>query len=279
MSLNCFDKNDYAQWRELKLRHSVRRAEDLMVEIDNPARLSRQEQQAIVHYCAQTNMCFYRSARALADSNELKALGAQLGLHQLCNNPGADANKISLIEVVHDSLYIPYSNKALSWHTDGYYNTTADTVRSFMMHCVRPAADGGDNSYLDPELIFLLLYDQNPDYITALSHPQAMTIPANQDQRGMRSGPVFRLDAVTGKLVMRYTERLRHIKWHPSCHKALESLRTLLRTTPYKLNYKLSAKEGVICNNVLHTRSAFSDSPQRRRLLYRARYRELVSAQ
>jgi hypothetical protein len=29
---------------------------------------------------------------------------------------------------------------------------------------------------------------------------------------------------------------------------------------------------GLICNNVLHTRSAFSDSPQHRRLLYRGRY-------
>jgi hypothetical protein len=29
---------------------------------------------------------------------------------------------------------------------------------------------------------------------------------------------------------------------------------------------------GIICNNILHTRSAFTDSPERRRLLYRGRY-------
>jgi hypothetical protein len=29
---------------------------------------------------------------------------------------------------------------------------------------------------------------------------------------------------------------------------------------------------GLICNNVLHTRSGFTDSPEHRRLLYRGRY-------
>jgi hypothetical protein len=29
---------------------------------------------------------------------------------------------------------------------------------------------------------------------------------------------------------------------------------------------------GLVCNNVLHTRNAFSDSPGHRRLLYRGRY-------
>jgi hypothetical protein len=31
---------------------------------------------------------------------------------------------------------------------------------------------------------------------------------------------------------------------------------------------------GLICNNVLHTRSGFSDRPDHRRLLYRARYHD-----
>jgi hypothetical protein len=34
---------------------------------------------------------------------------------------------------------------------------------------------------------------------------------------------------------------------------------------------------GLICNNVLHDRSGFTETPARRRLLYRARYHERVA--
>ena len=34
---------------------------------------------------------------------------------------------------------------------------------------------------------------------------------------------------------------------------------------------------GLVCNNVLHDREAFTDSAQRKRLIYRARYFERVS--
>jgi hypothetical protein len=34
---------------------------------------------------------------------------------------------------------------------------------------------------------------------------------------------------------------------------------------------------GIVCNNVLHDRSAFSDSAQRRRLVLRARFHERIS--
>jgi len=37
---------------------------------------------------------------------------------------------------------------------------------------------------------------------------------------------------------------------------------------------KLRPGMGLICNNVLHTRSGFSDRPDHRRLLYRARYHD-----
>jgi hypothetical protein len=33
---------------------------------------------------------------------------------------------------------------------------------------------------------------------------------------------------------------------------------------------------GLLCNNVLHDRSAFSDDPSRPRLLYRARYLDRI---
>jgi len=35
---------------------------------------------------------------------------------------------------------------------------------------------------------------------------------------------------------------------------------------------------GLVCNNVLHDRAAFTETPQQKRLYYRARYYERVSA-
>ena len=75
--------------------------------------------------------------------------------------------------------YIPYTNKALSWHTDGYYNVLDKQIFGIIMHCVRPAAEGGVNSLLNPENVYIALRDENPAYIEALMHPEAMTIPDN----------------------------------------------------------------------------------------------------
>ncbi|MFA6314256.1 MAG: taurine catabolism dioxygenase TauD, partial [Sterolibacterium sp.] len=56
---------------------------------------------------------------------------------------------------------------------------------------------------------------------------------------------------------------------------ALEDI--LARGTPWTLRGRLEAGMGLICNNVLHDRSAFRDEANRQRLLYRARYYERVS--
>ena len=53
-----------------------------------------------------------------------------------------------------------------------------------MLHCVSPAADGGENGLLDPEIAYLRLRDENPEFIRALMAPDAMTIPANTEEGG-----------------------------------------------------------------------------------------------
>ena len=261
---------------EPKLQQCATHAEQLMVEIHNPAALSDSERHQILENCKYNNLSFYHCAQPISDSHTLKALAEQLGLRNLCDNPKADAHKISHITVSPNSRYIPYTNRALLWHTDGYYNIDSDTIRSFMMHCVQPAIKGGINDYLDHEVVYTLLHQKKPDYVEALSHPQAFTVPANEYVRDARSSPVFRNDLITNKLLMHYTERSQHIEWHPSCKEALDCLRKLIHTTQYKLSYKLAADEGVICNNVLHNRSAFEDSSMPKRLLYRARFRDRV---
>jgi hypothetical protein len=46
----------------------------------------------------------------------------------------------------------------------------------------------------------------------------------------------------------------------------------LAGNSPYIHRTQLTSGMGIVSNNVLHTRSAFEDGPDRQRLLYRARY-------
>jgi hypothetical protein len=42
-------------------------------------------------------------------------------------------------------------------------------VRGLILHCVQSAATGGENQLLDHEIAYILLRDENPDHIRALS--------------------------------------------------------------------------------------------------------------
>jgi hypothetical protein len=50
--------------------------------------------------------------------------------------------------------------------------------------------------------------------------------------------------------------------------------------SPYVFALRLSGGQGLVCNNVLHNRGAFTDSaaPGLGRLVYRARYSDRVAA-
>lgn len=218
--------------------------------------------------------------------SQLVTFGRALGLTELDHNPLADEDSISSIQVVPGKSsrgYIPYTSRRLLWHTDGYYNPPSRPIRSFLLHCVRPAAEGGENGLLDHEMAYLLLRDANPRYVEALMHPQAMTIPANTEdeaqQRPAQTGPVFAIDSLTGKLSMRYTARTRSIQWRDdkTTQAAVACLTEILTHSPYLFRYRLQAGEGIICNNVIHSRSEFRDDAAAGRLVYRARYYNRVA--
>ena len=269
----------YRRWRERKLAARPRSAAELTVVVADALALSDAERAAIIANCRRANLCFYRIAKPPCGRAAFKCLGEQLGLGDLVANPCADAGRISHVRAVDGSRYIPYTRRALKWHTDGYYCAAADAVRAFSMHCVRPAARGGENCYLDPELVYLLLRDDDPRHVASLMHPRAMTLPANVENGGQlrpaRSVPVFAVDARGGALLMRYSARARNIEWRAECRDALARLGEILATSDWRIRYRLAAAEGVVCNNVLHTRSAFEDEGDAR-LLYRARYRKRV---
>jgi len=271
----------YLRWRERKLARYPRRIEDLVVAVRDPRNLSDSEVEEIQRVCGAANMAVYASPLAdVPDKDIPRRLGARLGLARLHANPLADEDGISSLEATPGKAalgYIPYSNQRLLWHTDGYYAAPQERVRAFILHCVRPAAAGGENRLLDPEIAYLLLRDADPRYVAALSAPDAMTIPANEEdpaaRRGAQSDPVFSEDG--GTLHMRYTARTRSIEWRPdeATQAAVEFLRQILDSdSPYVFRLKLEGGQGLVCNNVLHDRSAFTDAPGAGRLVYRARY-------
>lgn len=278
----------YAAWRSDKLRQAPRSLEELVVEVDDPCALTAQERSAILARCGSANMAIYVSDRRDADKEIPRRLALQLGLATLDDNYLADDDGISSLSVAQAGTrreFIPYTDRAISWHTDGYYNPPAHTVRGMILHCVAAAESGGDNRLLDHELAYLLLRDENPEFIRALSRPDAMTIPAriegdlDEVARPDQPGPVFSIDD-RGFLHMRYTARTRSIVWRDDddTRAAVACLEDILkRGTPWTHQGRLESGMGLICNNVLHDRSAFADSPEHRRLLYRARYFQRIA--
>lgn len=283
------DDHAFARWKEAKLRGYPRTAGELLVEVRDPRALSAAEHARMLALCRKTNMALYAGGLAEDRSKEIpRELGRQFGLAHLDGNLLADEDAITSIAVAPEKSgrgYIPYSNRRLLWHTDGYYNPPEQRVRAFVLHCVTPAAEGGENALLDPEIAYLLLREQNPEHIRALMAPDAMTIPANDEAGGIRpaeTGPVFSVDPMTGSLHMRYTARTRSIVWKDdaSTRAAVQALEALLHDgSPYVFRHRLAAGQGLLCNNVLHNRTAFTDAVDKgmTRLLYRARYYDRIA--
>jgi len=113
-------------------------------------------------------------------------------------------------------------------------------------------------------------------------HPAAMTIPPNiengKEIRGAQSGPVFSVDPLSGCLHMRYSARKRNIEWRDDklTLEAAAKITELLDDESMVFRYQLQAGQGVICNNILHNRTAFEDSAEQQRLMYRARYYDRI---
>lgn len=290
---NPFDLSDqrgYLTWREQKLARYPAALDELVVPLADPLALSVAERDAILEACRRANMAVYSFPQPPEmDKPLVAALGEQFGLRRLDSNLYADDDGISALQVSAERRqyeYIPYSNRAISWHTDGYYNPPERRVRAMVLHCARPAARGGENTLLDHEILYIQLRDENPRHIEALMQPDAMTIPANVENgveiRPEQTGPVFALDEQTGCLHMRYTARTRSIHWKQDqmTLAAVQCLEGLLAAdSPYVFRHRLAPGQGIICNNVLHARSAFEDdaAPGQGRLFYRARYYDRIS--
>ena len=281
------DEASYQTWRMQKLSAYPRLVEDLIVEVADPRHLTPVEHAAILDRCRRTNMAIYASTtHTEADKDLPRRMGEQFGLRQLDHNLLADEDAISTLTVAEEESgargdYIPYTNKAIRWHSDGYYNPPARRICGFILHCVQDAQTGGENRLLDPDIAYILLRDEHPEHVRALSQIDAMTIPARMDEdkiaRAAESGPVFSVLPESGALHMRYTARTKSIVWKDNAETraAVSALERVLGSdSPYIFQTRLAPGMGLICNNVLHDRTGFNDSELRKRVIFRARYHD-----
>jgi len=257
--------------------------EDLVVDIVDPYRISTIENTALARRIEKTNMAIYRLGPDYGpDRSAVTALTAQLGLGAPDQNLCADADGLSSIQVHPEDVrqrYIPYTDKKLNWHTDGYYHRPERIIRTMLLHCARPALEGGALEAIDHQIIYGLLQERDPRLAEALSLPDAMTIPENglsgPAYRAECSGPVFFEES--GALRMRYTARKHNVIWKEDAltQEAVAVLDEILNgSRDLIVRCSLKSGEGLICANVPHRRDAFIDSPcvSERRLKYRGRY-------
>lgn len=286
------DAASYERWREAKLARYPRSTDELAVEIADLHNPTATEREAILARCRTANMAVYWNAQTGRDAQAVRpallSFGRAFGLISAEDHRSAGADGIVGIEMANQggrAGYIPYSDRPIAWHTDGYYNFhgPARCIQAMLLHCVRDAEAGGVNALLDQDIAYIRLRDRDPSFIAALMHPQAMTIPANEESNGRvraaNTGPVFAVHPATGALIMRYTARTRSIVWRDDAvtRAAVQCLEHVLASDPLILTHRLAPGQGLICNNVLHTRTGFSDpAATEGRLLYRIRYHDRI---
>lgn len=288
-----FSLNDdvaYARWRARKLAEFPLDAEAQTVSIGALGPLDEALRDELVEACQRANFAIYRTvSETQPEMGDLREFGRQLGLNRFDRHLWAPQQGIVALRNERDGAdrrgdFIPYTDRPMGWHTDGYYKVSGESVRGVIMHCISPAAEGGANWLLDPEMVYIAMRDGHPRLVQALMEPDAMTIPENTHEAGAGraavTGPVFSVNAKDGSLHMRYTARTVSIEWKDDyiTRDAVAFLEELMTPpVPYAYRVSLQAGEGIVCNNVLHNREGFRDEPDRQRLLWRARFRDRVA--
>jgi alpha-ketoglutarate-dependent taurine dioxygenase len=277
------DTVQYQRWRAEKLAAQVSAVGDDIVKFQAPDQLTRHEWQQLRDGLSRRNYVVYESETKYWTKQQLLSFGQQFGLKLFDKHLFGTAG-VSDIQVSNNKKqgeFIPYTSRRLGWHTDGYYNPNRHWVTAIILHCNQSAAEGGINRFVDPDLLYIYLQDQDPSLISALMAEDCLSIPAYDDGAGhvrpASHGPVFWFND-EGLLQMRYTQRTTNINWSddPVLTKARSLIDNWLEQSPDVLTYQLHPGQGVLSNNVLHCRSAFKDNEVKPRQLLRARYLDSI---
>jgi len=268
--------NEFLKWAAQKENNIPKNINEISVEIKDINRTTKNEISKIKSTLDRFNSCLYRSNRDLESNSCLLDFAQAVGMKTFdCNN--IEANEISTISSIKNEKiqYIPYTNKTLNWHTDGYYDKKP--LFSWLLHCINPADDGGENYLLDHELAmreYVLSYDD----IDVLMNKRAITIPESQgSNRSEISTYIFSFDNDYEKLHMRFSMRKENIKMSDNTFTAMSKLTNIIENncSKYSITYKLSKNEGILSNNILHGRNSFKDDKVQRKLLRIRSYERL----
>lgn len=278
----------YRKWREDRLEAAEAARTAGFVQVADLAHPSDSEKSELIRRCKAANLALYQTPESSAQRDKLRSFADAMGLriaekHRSAGGDGIVALRES--DAPSQKGYIPYSKRKMNWHTDGYYNAPDDRISAMVLHTAVPASAGGSNQFLDHTIAYIRLMDENPDYVRALMHPQAMAIPENVEPDGavrpVSVGPVFFADAESGEMQMRYTARTRSIAWRDDSltREAVGFLqKTLEKPDPLTISLKFEEGQGVLCNNVLHDRTGFDAERQKfsERMVYRVRFHNRV---
>ena len=267
---------EFLRWAEEKERNIPHNIDGIIVNIHDINNVKISEIAKIKETINKCNSCIYSSKIALKSNTNLLKFVESIGMKTYDRN-NIESNEISTITPLENNKinYIPYTDKSLNWHTDGYYDKKS--IFSWLLHCVHPATHGGENYLLDHELAlreYVLRYDD----INNLMSEDALTIPESKDtSRSEISTYIFSIKNQYKKLHMRFSMRKDNIGTSPKAGDAVIKLKQTIENdcAKYSLTYKLQKNEGIITNNILHGREAFKDDKVKRKLLRIRSYERL----
>ena len=267
---------EFLRWAEEKENNIPQNTDGISVNIHDINNVKISEIAKIKETIHKYNSCIYSSKVALKNNTNLLKFVESVGMRTYdCNN--IESNEISTITPLQNNKinYIPYTDKPLNWHTDGYYDKKS--IFSWLLHCVNPATQGGENYLLDHELA-LREYVLRNDDINNLMAEDAITIPESKEtSRPEISTYIFSFKNQYKKLHMKFSMRKDNIGISPKASSAITKLREIIENdcSKYSLTYKLQKNEGIITNNILHGREAFKDDKVKRKLLRIRSYERL----
>lgn len=275
MNILEIPRNDYKLWADKKLERFSNKIDDLIVEINNPSSLTKPEKTYMSKIINQHNIVFFQIDKEAMDLKAaIKIMGSQIGLGNYEIDSKSDDDGLTEIKIhsKHQSNteYIPYTNKKLNWHTDGYYNNNENLILSWILFCRTQSESGGMNKYMDHEIAYIL-FNEAYNNISDLMLHNTYTIPENTlTQRKAVDSPIFSF--INGKLHMKFTMREKNILWNDKSQKAASNLKNIINNSDeYHITHKFTEGQGVITNNVIHMRTPFTNLEKKNRLLYRLR--------
>ena len=260
---------DFIEWSAKKDLNIPSNINDLKVSISDINHVSKAEISQIKQKLTKFNCCIYASGTDLDDNSKIMRFAQSLGMRTF-DSHNIDDSAISTISANKDEnnmRYIPYTNKGLNWHTDGYYDSKP--IFSWLLHCIEPALSGGENFLLDHELAireYILKYDD----IIYLTNNETFSIPTDEvAKREITSNYVCDMNNEYKKLHMNFSMRKENIIVNKNSESAMSKLIKIIKEDckKYHLTYKLSKSEGIVSNNILHGRNAFKDGQVMRKIL------------